>query len=129
MKDARVLLAKLIKTCSHPQKAFSYIKNIRTTWFKATLDFKSKLFLFFIIFLENLVKSQSGQTKKPFTNLCVTFSWWSLRDLTRFWFAKLFNNSGLNPIWHRRGYFYPLVLFVWDFVSWFFFKNFQTFWR
>ena len=31
-----------------------------------------------------------------------------------------------NPIWHRRGYFYPLVLFGSDFVSWIFFKNFQT---
>ena len=34
---------------------------------------------------------------------------------------------GFNPIWHGRGYFYPLVLFGSDFVRWIFFKNFQTF--
>ena len=27
------------------------------------------------------------------------------------------------PIWHGRGYFYPLVLFASDFVSWFFFSK------
>ena len=31
------------------------------------------------------------------------------------------------PIWHGRGYFYPLDLFGSDFVNVFFFVNFQTF--
>ena len=33
----------------------------------------------------------------------------------------------VNPIWHGRGYFYPHVIFGSDFISWFFFKKFQTF--
>ena len=34
-----------------------------------------------------------------------------------------------NPNWHEGWYFYLLVIFWSDFVSWFFIKTFQTFWR
>ena len=34
----------------------------------------------------------------------------------------------VNPNWHEGWYFYLLVLFGSDFVSWIFIKNFQTFW-
>ena len=34
-----------------------------------------------------------------------------------------------NPNWHEGWYFYLLVIFGSDFVSWFFIKTFQTFWR
>ena len=33
----------------------------------------------------------------------------------------------VNPIWHWKGYFYPLVLFRSDFVSLILFKILQTF--
>ena len=32
--------------------------------------------------------------------------------------------TNLNPIWQGRGYFYPLVLFGSDYVSWIFFQKF-----
>ena len=41
--------------------------------------------------------------------------------------TMFFHRNTFNPIWHGRGFFYPLVLFGSDFVSWIFFKNFQTF--
>ena len=44
---------------------------------------------------------------------------------------RAYKNSSLkvSPIWQRRGYFYPLVLFGSDFFSWIFIKNFKLFWR
>ena len=39
----------------------------------------------------------------------------SFHSFTCAWGNRLVKN--LNPIWHGRGYFYPLVLFGSDFVS------------
>ena len=39
----------------------------------------------------------------------------------------MWGQTGVNPNWHEEGYFYLLVLFGSDFVSWIFIKNFQTF--
>ena len=38
-------------------------------------------------------------------------------------------NSLFNPNWHEGWYFYLLVIFGSDFVSWSFIKTLQTFWR
>ena len=37
------------------------------------------------------------------------------------------HNMVINPNWHEGWYFYPLVIFGSNFVSWFFIKTFQTF--
>ena len=55
---------------------------------------------------------------------CITTLLWEI--FKSFW-LKAAAHLAFNPIWHGRGYFYPLDLFGSDFFSWIFFKNFQTF--
>ena len=59
-------------------------------------------------------------------NLTEEHPWISYHGFQTF---QTYSNRALNPNWHEGWYFYLLVIFWSDFVSWFLIETFQTFLR